>query len=81
MVAIGNVKVKSDDNKLEAPKLFWNQKTKIIYTHTEVQITTPIEIINGIGFESNENLSNYRINKVKGVRNERPYNSRQLKNE
>jgi len=70
MTAKGNVIVISDSSntKLETTKLNWKQDTRKIYTDVYVKITSPTEIIEGIGLESDENLSNYKIYKVTGIK-------------
>jgi len=70
MVAIGNVIVISDQShtKLETSILNWKQQTRKITTDAYVKITAPTEIIEGIGLVSNEDLSNYTIYKVTGIK-------------
>lgn len=69
MFAKGNVVVISDstNTSLETQKLNWDNIEKKIYSDLFVKITTPKEIINGVGFESDEHLHNYKIFKVTGV--------------
>lgn len=69
MTARGNVVVISDStgNKLETSVLDWNNSTQKIYSNEYVKITTRNEIITGYGFESDQNLDNYKINKVSGT--------------
>ena len=69
MFATGNVLVISDSTKsqLETEELEWNNSTHKLHSQAFVRITSPKEIINGWGFESDENLSNYKIFKVNGV--------------
>jgi LPS export ABC transporter protein LptC len=68
MYARGNVKLSNiKDENLYAEELYWNQKTKKIYSDKFVKIITPKETIYGQGFESNEDFSNYSIKKIKGV--------------
>lgn len=69
MLARGNVVVISDStgNKLETSVLEWNNSTQKIYSNEYVKITTRNEIITGYGFVSDQNLDNYKINKVSGV--------------
>lgn len=64
-VILENVK----GEKLNTEKLTWNQATKKIYTDEFVKITTPDEVIYGNGFESNQNFTEYRIYKIKGILN------------
>lgn len=53
--------------KLNTEKLTWNQATQKIFTDEFVKITTPDEVIYGNGFESNQNFTEYRIFKIKGI--------------
>lgn len=70
MLANSNVLVISDTNntKLETSELKWRQNDRKIYTDAKVKITSPNEIIEGIGLISEEDLSNYKIYKVTGIR-------------
>lgn len=69
MTARGNVVVVSDSsgNRLETSILHWNNSTQKIYSNEFVKIWTRNEIITGYGFESDQNLDNYKINKVSGI--------------
>ena len=58
---------KEEGKKLNTEELHWNPGTKKIYTDKFVQIESPEELLTGTGLESNEDFSNYRILKVKGV--------------
>lgn len=62
-VVLENIK----GEKLNTEKLTWNQATQKIYTDEFVKITTPDEVIYGNGFESNQNFTEYRIFKIKGI--------------
>jgi len=57
----------SDGEKLFAEELYWDQKKRIIYSDKYVKIQTPKEIIFGDGFEANDDMSQYKIKKVKGT--------------
>lgn len=69
MLARGNVVVTSDStgNKLETQVLEWNNLTQKIYSNEFVKITTRNEVITGYGFVSDQNLDNYKINRVSGI--------------
>ncbi len=73
MLATGNVIVISDSSrtKLETSLLEWNNSTRKLYSTAYVKITTPMEIIEGYGFESDPNLTHYKILKVSGVQQPR----------
>jgi LPS export ABC transporter protein LptC len=63
-----SVKIRSvDGNELITPKLLWTNKTRRVSSEEYVKITTPKEIIEGIGFESDQELKNYTIYKVTGT--------------
>ncbi len=59
------ISVKGD--KLNTEELTWNQKTQKIASDKFVKITTRDEIIFGDGFESNQDLTNYKIKKIRGT--------------
>lgn len=61
------VVVNKEGSILKTSKLYWNNKTQKVSTDVFVKITTPKEDIEGIGFESDQNLKNYTIYKVTGV--------------
>lgn len=74
MVAKGKVVVIGDSTHttLETSILEWNNLTQKLYSDAYVKITKfPTEIIEGYGFESDPNLTNYKIFKVKGVQQPR----------
>ncbi|MCX6155393.1 MAG: LPS export ABC transporter periplasmic protein LptC [Candidatus Kapabacteria bacterium] len=68
MRAMGNVVVISEKNhtRLETSVLYWDNKNQKLYSTEFVKITAPKEKIQGYGFESDQNLNNYRIFKVSG---------------
>jgi len=61
--------VNKTGSELNTSKLLWKNKTQKVYSDVFVRITTPKEIIEGVGFESDQNLNNYVIYKVSGVFN------------
>ncbi|MCL2328556.1 MAG: LPS export ABC transporter periplasmic protein LptC [Bacteroidetes bacterium] len=66
--AKGNVIVRNVKNEqLNTEYLVWDQKKKIIYSNTRVQVTTPNDIIYGEGFEADEQFENWTVKKVTGV--------------
>lgn len=71
MLASGNVVVVSH----EAPRtlitevLEWDELKQRIYSTEFVKITTENEIIKGYGFESDPNLTDYKLHKVSGIQN------------
>lgn len=59
--------VNKEGSELKTQKLFWNNKTQRVSSDDFVSIKTPSETIEGIGFESDQNLKNYKIFKVSGT--------------
>lgn len=65
--AIGNVVVTSDSGVVvRTQHMYWDNKQQKIYSDDFVRITSPKEVLQGTGFESDQNLHNYRIFKVSG---------------
>jgi LPS export ABC transporter protein LptC len=60
------VVVSSDSSRMTTEQLFWDNQRQLIYTPAYVQITTEKDKLQGHGFESNQNLKNYRIFRVTG---------------
>ena len=68
MTAIGNVILTSlEGKKLETQKLVWEEKKNLIYTKQKVVITSSKEVIEGEGFRSNTDFSEYSISKIHGT--------------
>lgn len=70
MFAYGNVKVVSDSTHvtLTTPMLMWDNGKQLLFTPEKAHIVTPTEIIDGIGFESDQYLKNYKIFRVSGIK-------------
>jgi LPS export ABC transporter protein LptC len=67
MEAIGHVVVVSDSGMtLETERLRWDYNRQKIVSDDFVTIITPSEILYGQGFESDRNLENYEIKRVRG---------------
>jgi LPS export ABC transporter protein LptC len=68
MLAGGNVHVYSDSTHttLETTLLEWNNKTQKLYSTEFVKIKSPMERIQGTGFESDQYLNNYTIFRPSG---------------
>jgi len=64
------VVINKEGSILKTQKLFWNNKTQKVSTDVYVKIKTPKEDVEGIGFESDQNLKNYTIFKVTGTFNQ-----------
>lgn len=68
IIASGNVHMENAKNEImESQELTWNIKTKRVWTDKAIRIKTPDNIINGIGFDADEDFSNYTIRKVTGI--------------
>ena len=53
--------------QFDTPLLMWNQKTHRVYSDTTIHITREKSIIYGVGFDSNEEMSQYTILNPTGV--------------
>ena len=47
--------------QFDSPLMQWNQKTHRVYSDTTIHITREKSIITGVGFDSNEEMSQYTI--------------------
>lgn len=59
--------VNTEGSELKTEKLLWTNATQRVSSDQFVSIKTPSETIEGIGFESDQNLKNYKIYKVSGT--------------
>lgn len=66
-----NVEVKNfeKNEKINTDRLFWDMKKEYIYSDKYVKITTPDEILFGMGFEANQDMSKWKIIKPSGIIN------------
>ena len=64
----GNVVVlnHTEKSKLETEQLFWDQKNKYFFSEKKFILTTPTDTINGVGFESRENLTKWVSKNITG---------------
>ena len=53
--------------QFDTPKLVWEQQNHRVYSDTTIHITRETCIIEGVGFESNEDMSKYTILNPTGV--------------
>lgn len=51
----------------QTEQLFWDQRRGIIYSDSFIHIETETHVLEGLGFESNEQLTSYRIIKPQGI--------------
>lgn len=64
----GDVKMTNIQGQLfETSQLFWNQRLEKLYSDSAIKITDATHIIKGVGFESNQYMTNYHIRKSNGV--------------
>jgi LPS export ABC transporter protein LptC len=71
MYATGDVVIQSDVNgtRVEGVSMMWDNASRKLSSREYVKVTRIGEVIEGgVGFESDESMSNYRIFKVKGVK-------------
>lgn len=65
--AYGNiVAVSSEGTKVETSKLFWDNERNKVRSDAFVKVTSPNEILQGYGFEADQDLKNYVVYKVSG---------------
>lgn len=59
---IGNVEVESlQGEQFDTSELFWDQKKEKVYSDKHIRIQQKEQIITGVGFESNQNMTRYKI--------------------
>jgi LPS export ABC transporter protein LptC len=64
----GNVKaVNLEGEQFETPLLFWEQKSESVYSDSSIVITRETSIIKGVGFRSNQEMTQYTILRPTGV--------------
>lgn len=59
--------IKADGKQLYTSQLFWNQATKKIYSNVDSKIVNGDEVTYCEGFESDENMKEWRYRKIKGI--------------
>ena len=70
MIASNSVVLTSSvGEKLETEELIWDEDKNKIFTDRKVVITTEKELIQGEGFNSKPDFSEYSISKIKGIFN------------
>lgn len=64
----GNVEMtKVPRDLFQTEQLFWDQRRGLIYSDSFIHIETETHVLEGLGFESNENLTSYRVLKPQGI--------------
>jgi LPS export ABC transporter protein LptC len=61
------VVIRINGDTLKTKELFWEQTQHKLFTNSDVEIRQKTKTIYGKGFESDEQLKNFRIDSVKGV--------------
>jgi LPS export ABC transporter protein LptC len=61
------VAVNASGDTLKTEHLIWDERTEKIYSDQYVRIVRPDQIITGIGFESDQNMGNWRIKNPRGT--------------
>ena len=71
MHAYGDVKVISDDSvKLFSNSILWDNHYKLITSHDSVMFTSSDnDTMYGVGFESDMDLTKWKIKKPRGIKN------------
>lgn len=64
----GNVHIENEqDEEFDTQLLFWEQKTKRVYSDLYIRIRQQKRIITGIGFTSNQDFTRYTIKNTQGI--------------
>ena len=64
----GNVNITNVMNeKFLTQQLYWDQRSRKLYSDSFIHIERTDRVLEGYGFESNEQLTNYTIKKVSGI--------------
>lgn len=64
----GNVEIESlQGERFETSHLFWDQKRELIYSDRYIRIEQEDKVVTGIGFESNQNMTQYKIFNSQGI--------------
>ena len=64
----GNVHIENEqDEEFDTQLLYWNQKTKRVYSDLYIRIRQQKRIITGVGFTSNQEFTNYTIKNTQGI--------------
>ena len=64
----GNVKALNlQGEQFETPLLFWDQKSESVYSDSAITIIRDASVIQGVGFRSNQEMTQYTILRPTGV--------------
>lgn len=58
---------KAPKDLFQTEQLFWDQRNRKIYSDSFIHIETTTHVLEGLGFESDEQLTSYRIIKPQGI--------------
>jgi LPS export ABC transporter protein LptC len=65
---VGHVKIQNrEGEKFTTELLYWNQTTEKVYSDKYIKIVQPDRIITGYGFESNQQMTIYKIMNMEGI--------------
>ncbi|MCD8166509.1 MAG: LPS export ABC transporter periplasmic protein LptC [Bacteroides sp.] len=65
---IGNVEILNQEgDKFNTELLYWDQENEKVYSDKYIRIEEPDRIISGYGFESNQQMTRYRILNMDGI--------------
>ncbi len=63
-----NVHIENAEGRIfDTHQLFWDQRSRKIYSDSAIRITTGDEVIEGVGFVSNEQITKYAILRTSGI--------------
>ena len=64
----GNVHIENElDEQFDTQLLFWNQKTRKVYSDQHIRIRQQKRVITGVGFTSNQEFTDYTIRQTQGI--------------
>lgn len=64
----GNVHTKNlEGEEFDTPLLYWDKRTERVYSDSAITIKKATSIIYGVGFESNQQMTQYTIRNPKGM--------------
>jgi len=64
----GNVHSENSENeRFDTQLLYWNQQRETVYSDARIKIRQENQIIEGVGFDSNQDFTRYTIRKTEGI--------------
>lgn len=61
--------INNKQERMDAENLLWNERTATITIEGKVKVTTPTDIIEGYGLESDDKFQNYKLSRITGIVN------------